>query len=153
MIDIIPGDFDNPQIIDILKAHLETMHAQSPRESVHALDISGLQTPDISFWAAWRGDSLLGVGALRTISSKHGEIKSMHSWKHLRGRGVGSAMLRHIMSEAAARGMRHLSLETGSQPSFEPARALYQRHGFSYCSPFDCYVPDPNSVFMTLALP
>jgi putative acetyltransferase len=153
MTDIIPGDFSNPQIVDILNAHMATMQEISPPESIHALDISKLQTPDITFWAAWRDDHLLGVGALKTISAEHGEIKSMHSWKHLRSQGIGTAMLRHIMAVAVKRGMARLSLETGSQPQFEPARALYIRHGFSYCGPFDGYTLDPNSVFMTRELP
>ena len=45
-----------------------------------------------------------------------------------------------------------LSLETGSWPYFEAARAFYRRHGFVECPPFGDYNPDPNSVFMTLEL-
>ena len=95
---------------------------------------------------------MVGVGALKRLSAEHGEIKSMHTAEPARGQGVGSAMLRHIMAAARARGMTRLSLETGSWPYFVPARALYTRHGFVECGPFGDYREDPNSVFMTLEL-
>ena len=107
----------------------------------------------MTFWSAWDGDTVAGVGALKQLCPDHGEVKSMHTAEALRGRGVGSAILRHIIAAARARGMSRLSLETGSSPYFAPARALYARHGFVECPPFGDYGPDPNSVFMTLALP
>ena len=97
-------------------------------------------------------DTVVAVGALRRLSADHGELKSMHTAQAARGRGVGSAMLRHIMAAARARGMSRLSLETGSWAYFAPARALYARHGFVECGPFGEYREDPNSVFMTLEL-
>jgi putative acetyltransferase len=106
----------------------------------------------VSFWSAWESQTLVGVGALKRLAADHGEVKSMHTEEAARGRGVGSAMLRHIMAAARARGMSRLSLETGSWPYFEPARSLYARHGFVECGPFGDYREDPNSVFMTVAL-
>ena len=97
-------------------------------------------------------ETLFGVGALKRLSTDHGEIKSMHTAQALHGRGAGSAMLRHIIAAAQASGMSHLSLETGSSDYFLPARALYKRHGFVECPPFANYILDPNSVFMTLNL-
>src|SRR5207248_3478742 len=96
--------------------------------------------------------TLLGIGALKRLSPRHGEIKSMHTAAARRGKGAGSAMLEHIIASARACGMSRLSLETGSWDYFRPARALYARHGFRECPPFADYVPDPNSVFMTLDL-
>ena len=61
-------------------------------------------------------------------------------------------MLQHIIAMARHRGLYRLSLETGARPFFHPARELYRRHGFVECPPFDSYVPDANSVFMTLEL-
>ena len=95
---------------------------------------------------------LLGVGALMDLGGGHGEVKSMHTAKSARGQGVGGAMVRHIVATARERGHRRLSLETGSMDYFAPARALYARHGFTECGPFEGYRPDPNSVFLTLAL-
>lgn len=106
----------------------------------------------MTFWSAWEGDEVVGVGALKRLSADHGEVKSMHTAESARGRGVGSAMLRHIMAAARARGMSRLSLETGSWRYFEPARALYARHGFVECGPFGEYREDANSMFMTLVL-
>ena len=103
----------------------------------------------MTFWSVWDGRALLGCGALKEIDPRHGEIKSMRTAGAHRRRGVAKAMLTHIMTEAARRGYERLSLETGSQAAFEPARALYASFGFTRCGPFDGYQEDPNSVFMT----
>ena len=116
------------------------------------MDLAGLQSPDICFWTIWDDEVLLGFGALKRLSADHGEIKSMHIIKSKRGKGIGSAMLRHIMAAARAQAMSRLSLETGSWDYFRPARALYRKHGFVECAPFGGYLPDPNSVFMSLDL-
>jgi putative acetyltransferase len=149
---IIEGGLDDPRVIELLHTHLIRARAETARGSAHALDLSGLAAPEVTFWSAWEGDSVAGVGALRRLSADHGEVKSMHTAEAMRGRGVASAILRHIIAAAKARGMSRLSLETGSWPYFAPARALYARHGFVECGPFGNYRPDPHSVFMTLAL-
>ncbi len=149
---IIPGDFGDPRVADLVRLHFTTARAATALCSAHALDLSGLQSPDISFWTLWEGDTLVGIGALKRLSADHGEIKSMHTAQTMRRKGAGSAMLRHIIAAARAGGMSRLSLETGSWGYFLPAQALYHRHGFVECPPFADYVLDPNSVFMTLDL-
>jgi putative acetyltransferase len=146
---LLPGDLGDPRIVRLLHVHLEAARAHSPPCSVHALDLSGLKAPGIALWAAWDGDTLLGVGALQRLDERHGEVKSMHVAEAARGKGVGGAMLRHLVAEAEAGGWSRLSLETGSQDYFAPARALYHRNGFVDCGPFGGYGPDPNSMFMT----
>ena len=148
-----PGTLDDPQVAELVRLHLTRARAETAVGSAHALDLSGLRAPDVTFWSAWEGETLAGVGALRALDTRHGEVKSMYVAETMRGRGVASAMLRHIIGEARSRGMTRLSLETGSWPYFEPARALYRKHGFVECPPFGDYEPDPNSVFMTLELP
>ena len=149
---IIPGDFDDRRIIDLLAHHFISARAQTAAGSAHALDLGGLQSPDIGFWALWDGEALLGIGALKRLSVVHGEVKSMHIAEVHRGRGAGSAMLDHIIAAARADGLARLSLETGSWEYFLPARRLYARRGFVECAPFGDYRSDPNSVFMTLDL-
>jgi putative acetyltransferase len=149
---IIPGDLGDARVADLLRVHQTTARAQTAPGSAHALDAGGLRSPDITFWTIWEDETLLGFGALRRISSDHGEVKSMHTAKAMRRRGAGSAMLRHIIATARARGMSRLSLETGSWDYFRPAQALYESHGFETGPPFGDYVPDPNSVFMSLDL-
>ena len=149
---IVEGGLDDPRVIALLDTHVTRARAETAVGSAHALDLAGLEAPDMTFWSAWEGDQVVGVGALRQISPEHGEIKSMHTAETARGRGVGSALLRRILETARARGMRRLSLETGSWAYFLPARALYARHGFVECGPFGEYREDPNSVFMTLDL-
>jgi len=149
---IVEGGLDDPRVIDLLHTHMTRARAETAPGSSHALDLSALRAPEVTFWSAWEGDAVVGVGALKRLSTDHGEVKSMHTAEAARGRGVGSALLQQILAAARARGMSRLSLETGSWPYFAPARALYARHGFVECGPFGEYREDPNSVFMTLAL-
>jgi putative acetyltransferase len=145
-------DLRGPEIVALLEEHLEDMRAASPPESKHALDLDGLRRPEITFWTVWDGDLLVGCGALKELDSTHGEIKSMRTAAGYRGRGLASAMLSHIVEEAARRGYRRLSLETGSGEFFAPARALYGKFGFVVSEPFGDYKADPNSCFMTKAV-
>jgi putative acetyltransferase len=145
-------DITGPEIRALLEEHLQNMHSISPPESVHALDLDNLRKPEISFWTVWSGDELLGCGALKEISACHGEIKSMRTAAAHRRSGVARAVLIHIIGEAQNRKYTKLSLETGSQDAFEPARRLYESFGFNYCPPFEGYTEDPNSVFMTKEL-
>lgn len=149
---IIQGDFTDPRVIALLRIHWTTARSETAPGSAPALDLTQLQAPDISFWTIWEEQALLGFGALKRLSSDHGEVKSMHTVQAMRGRGAGSAMLRHIIESARACGMSRLSLETGAAEYFAPARTLYKSHGFMECPPFAEYVLDPNSVFMSLDL-
>lgn len=146
------GMLDDAGVIALLDFHLKSARAETAPGSAHALDLSGLKTPDIRFWSIWDGGTLLGVGALKRLSEDHAEVKSMHIASRARRQGVGGKLLRHILSEARASGFNRVSLETGSWDYFRPAVALYLRYGFSYCEPFGDYRPDPNSIFMTLRL-
>ena len=149
---IADGGLDDPRVQALLAHHVTTARAQTSPGSAHALDLSGLRSRDMQFWSAWEGDQVTGVGALKRLSASHGEIKSMHTAEAHRRKGMASAMLGHIIATARHMGLSRLSLETGSWAYFDPARALYRRHGFVECPPFGAYVPDPNSVFMTLEL-
>jgi putative acetyltransferase len=149
---ITPGDLSDPRVTDLLHYHFISSRAQTAPGSAHALDLEGLRSADITFWTVWDGERLVGMGALKRLSEDHGEVKSMHTALAARRKGVGSAMLRHIVSFARSDGISRLSLETGSSDYFRPAVALYRSHGFVECPPFAYYVPDPNSVFMTLDL-
>jgi putative acetyltransferase len=145
-------DLSRPEIAELLKEHMAHMFLVTPRESVHALPIEGLRSPDITFWSVWENGELLGCGALKELDPQHGEIKSMRTVSaHLR-KGVARTVVRQIIAEAKRRGYRRLSLETGSMAAFEPARQLYAACGFTFCSPFGNYMNDPNSVFMTMEL-
>jgi putative acetyltransferase len=152
LMNITDGGLDDPRVQALLAHHFTTARAQTAHGSAHALDLSGLKSPDVRFWSAWEDSQLIGVAALKRLSETHGEVKSMHTAQLSRRRGVGSALLHHIIRVARQMGFSRLSLETGSWPYFEPARALYRRHGFVDCPPFGTYVDDPNSVFMTLEL-
>ncbi|WP_306590248.1 GNAT family N-acetyltransferase [Geothrix sp. 21YS21S-4] len=147
--DIRHDDLLGPEIRALLEVHLRDMRSISPPGSVHALDLAALRGPDITFWTAWSGPDLLGCGALKELDARHGEIKSMRTVEAHRGKGVAQALLRQILREAESRGYLRLSLETGSQAAFEPARRLYAGFGFAFCPPFGSYGKDPNSVFMT----
>ncbi len=143
---------DEPAVLALLRIHLEGMHASSPPGSVYALDTSGLARPDVSFWGAFDGDTLLGFGALKQLSADTGEIKSMRTHPdHLR-KGVAAALLAHILDTARSRGYQRLSLETGSGDAFEPALALYRRAGFANGDAFGDYVASEFNQFLHLTL-
>jgi putative acetyltransferase len=143
------GDLSDERILRLLRYHFDKCHEVTPPGSAHVFDVSRLAAPEIDFWAAWDGDTLLGVGAMKPLDATHGEVKSMHTAEIARRRGVASTMLKHIIDTSRQRSLKRLSLETGSFGYFEPAVALYKSHGFTECLPFGDYRPDPNSVFLT----
>ena len=146
------GGLETPQVAELLAEHLDEMRRYSPPESVHALDLERLRTPDLTFWSLWDGAEVLGCAALRELDATHGELKSMRTAAAHRRRGVAAALLDHVVAEARRRGYRRLSLETGSPAEFAPARAMYAAFGFTSCGPFGPYLDDEFSVFMTLDL-
>ncbi len=145
-------DLQGSAIQALLQEHLDDMHATSPPESVHALDLDALRHPNITFWTAWNNDELLGCGALKQLSPEHAELKSMRTARSQLRKGVARAMLRHILSVAQARGFQRISLETGTPAPFVAAQKLYASEGFVACGPFANYLLDPYSLFMTKAL-
>ena len=149
-------DLRDARIARFLEEHLADMRRVSPPESVHALDLEGLCRPEIRFWSAWthddQGEALAGTVALKRLDDGHAELKSMRTATHLRRRGVAAQLLAHALAEARTAGHTRMSLETGTQSFFAPARALYARHGFVSCPPFGDYGPDAPSWFMTRSL-
>jgi putative acetyltransferase len=149
---ITEGGLDDPDVLALLREHLQGMANHSPPESIHALDVEGLKAPGITFWTMRDGSEVLGCIALKRLDERHGEIKSMRTASaHLR-KGVGAALLEHLVAEARRRGYERLSLETGSGPGFEAAHTLYRKFGFVECGPFADYREDPFSRFMTAVL-
>jgi putative acetyltransferase len=140
------------EIIAFLQEHLRDMRGNSPIESCHVLDLEGLRRPEITFWSAWEGSTLMGCAALKRLDAGQAELKSMRTAPAARGKGVGSAILSHVLAEAAARGYGRVSLETGAGDFFAPARALYEKFGFVACGPFADYADDPNSAYYTKTL-
>lgn len=149
---MIVDDLSGEATRRLIARHLEGMHELTPVESVHALDVDGLVATDVTVWSAWRGEEVVGVGALKTLDARRGELKSMRVSDAHRGTGAGRALLRHIVGAAAERGMTSLWLETGTGEAFTPAHRLYESEGFTRCGPFGDYRDDPLSVFMTRAL-
>ena len=124
----------------------------TPPEDAHALDLEGLLDPAILFFSYRAGGELLAIGALRHLDDDHAEVKSMHTVEAARGRGIGRAMLDHLLGVARERGYRRVSLETGAMAAFAPARSLYLNAGFEPTGPFGDYRASRNSVYLTLAL-
>jgi putative acetyltransferase len=145
---ICVDDLNGKEIFNLLDEHLRDMHAVSPPQSVHALDIKTLQSPNITFWAAWESGKLAGCGALKELSKTAAEIKSMRTSAEFRRKGVAAKVLTHVLNEAKLRGYKILYLETGSVPYFDAAIELYKRFGFEACEAFAEYMPNSFSVFM-----
>ena len=153
MAAIAADDPRAPDVRALLARHLAFAHATTAPEDVFALDVEALVDPAVAFFSC-RGDdgTVLGVGALKRLDDTHAEIKSMHTAHEARGRGVGRAMVEHLLAVARERGFRRVSLETGAGPAFAPARALYASAGFTPCGAFGAYVPSANSAYMTRTL-
>jgi putative acetyltransferase len=150
--DIRKDDLSGNATRALLALHLAGMHDTSPQGSVFALDLSGLCAPEVTVWSAWHGEAILGIGALKELGDRAGEIKSMRTHPdHLR-KGVATALLEYIIGEARKRGLRRLSLETGSGPAFEPALALYRKRGFIDGEAFGNYEPSSFNQFLHMEL-
>ncbi|MCY1670208.1 GNAT family N-acetyltransferase [Novosphingobium sp. SL115] len=149
---IVEDDLSGEAIRALVALHLDGMHAHSPACKVHALPVEKLRQPGVTFFSAWAGDALAGMGAIKALDDTHGELKSMRVAPDWLGKGVGEAMLLHLLGVARARGYAQVSLETGSGPAFEPALRLYRKHGFAPCAAFADYVLDEFSQCLTLRL-
>jgi putative acetyltransferase len=150
--NIRAGDFEDAQVRALLATHLAGMHANSPPGTCYVLDLTELQVPEISFFAAWVGNALAGIGALKEIDARTGEIKSMRTHgDHLR-KGVGQALLDHLIALARARNYQRVSLETGSGPAFEAALGLYLKNGFKFGPSFGDYRESDFNQFLHLDL-
>jgi len=146
---------DDPRTADVrklLERHLAFARANTPPEDVHALDVDGLVDPAVTFFSYRLDGEVLAVGALKQLGPDHAELKSMHTAEAARGRGIGRAMLDHLVDVARGQGCHRVSLETGATPPFGPARSLYGAAGFAPCGPFADYDASPNSAFMTMEL-
>ena len=141
-----------PDLGLLMQRHTADMHADTPPESIHMMDAGQLASPGIWFFVMREEGNPIGMGAFKRLSASHAEIKSMHVLAEVRGRGLSRRMLEHLLDAARAEGFARVSLETGVQPTFIAARALYANAGFSECPPFEGYTLDPNSVFMTKQL-
>ncbi|MFP7570082.1 GNAT family N-acetyltransferase [Marivita sp. S2033] len=141
----------NADAVSLIERHAEMMRAATPAESCHVLEIDEMIAPDIQVYGLEsQSGNLLAIGALKTLTPEHGEVKSIHTSSHARQQGVGDALLANLLKQARVEGFRRLSLETGSDAQFSAARRLFARHGFQSCPPFGPYVEDPQSVFMTV---
>ncbi len=150
--EIVIDDLSGGEVIQLLEEHLAEMHATSPPESVHALDVNALRSSEITFFSGWIGNELKGCLAIKRLNPTHIELKSMRTTSASRKSGVASKLLKHVLNVAIDQGYQKVSLETGSEDFFKPARSLYEKFGFGYCEPFANYKEDPNSRFMTREL-
>ncbi|MFC5754059.1 GNAT family N-acetyltransferase [Actinomadura rugatobispora] len=150
--EIVVDDLTGPEIAGFLDEHVREMRSITPLESKHALDIEGLRRPEITFWSVLDGRTPVGCGALKRLDAHHAELKAMRTTSARKRSGIASMLLEHIIAEAGRMGFSRLSLETGSDDFFLPARRLYEKFGFDYCEPFADYTHDPNSTYMTRTL-
>ena len=149
MLKSIEGNFDHPEVNQLLKNHFIELRAASPEGSAHVLDIPGLRIPSIKFWSLWEKNQLMGCGALKFLDKGHGEFKSIRIHDNFRGKGYGSKIVNHLINEAKILKIKRLSIETGSGDFFAPARKLFNNCGFKPCPPFAHYKEDINSLYLT----
>ena len=148
----IEGNFDNPEVNQLLKKHFIELRSVSPEGSTHVLDIEGLQNKSIKFWSIYENDELIGCGALKFLDTKHGELKSIRVADAFRNKGNGKKIIKVLIEKSRQLNIKKISVETGSGKFFLPARKLFKNSGFKECKPFGDYVDDPNSSYMSLKL-
>ena len=152
MLKSIEGNFDNAEVHELLIKHFIELRSVSPEGSAHVLDIAGLKDPSIKFWSLWKGNDLMGSGALKFLDKDHGEFKSIRVSDKFRGKGNGLKVINHLIDEAKKLKIKRLSLETGAGDFFLTARKLFNKCGFETCKPFSHYKNDINSVYMTMLI-
>ena len=149
MIKSIEGNFDNPEVNELLEKHFVELKAASPEGSAHVLDIDGLKVPSIKFWSLWENEKLMGCGALKFLDEEHGEFKSIRVHENFRKKGVGIKVINHLIDEARKLNIKRISIETGAGKFFQPARNLFNQCNFKPCQPFAHYKEDANSIYLT----
>ena len=152
MLNSIEGNFDNPEVNELLTKHFIELRAASPEGSAHVLDIPGLKVPSIKFWSLWDDEKLIGCGALKFLDKEHGEFKSIRIHDNFRMQGRGIDVINHLINEARKLKIKRLSIETGAGDFFLPARILFSKFGFKECPPFAHYKKDSNSCYYSLNL-
>ena len=149
MLRSIEGNFDHPEVNELLKKHFIELRAASPKGSAHVLDIPGLKIASIKFWSLWEKDRLVGCGALKFLDNEHGEFKSIRVHDNFRNKGYGAKVVNHLIKEAIKLNIKKLSIETGAGKFFNPARKLFTKCNFKPCKPFAHYKEDINSIYLT----
>ena len=149
MLKSIEGNFDHPEVNELLTKHFIELRAASPEGSAHVLDIPGLKVSSIKFWSLWKNDRLFGCGALKFLNKDHGEFKSIRIHDEFRNRGNGIKLIGHLIEEARKLKIIRVSLETGAGRFFDPARKLFEKCDFKPCKPFAHYKEDINSIYLT----
>ena len=149
MLKSIEGNFDNPEVNELLLKHFVELRSASPEGSTHVLDIPGLKDQSIKFWSFWENGELLGCGALKFLGKDHGEFKSIRVNDKFRSNGNGIKVINHLIEEAKKLNIKRLSIETGAGKFFEPARKLFKKCDFKPCEPFAHYKKDINSLYLT----
>ena len=149
MIKSIEGNFDHPEVNELLTKHFIELRAASPEGSTHVLDIPGLKIPSIKFWSLWKDEKLLGCGALKFLDESHGEFKSIRVHDNFRNQGNGIKVINHLIEEAKKLKIKQISIETGAGEFFKPARKLFKKCNFEPCKPFAHYKKDINSIYLT----
>ena len=152
MLKSIEGNFEHPEVNELLIKHFIELRAASPEGSAHVLDIPGLKVPSIKFWSLWENQKLMGCGALKFLDKGHGEFKSIRVHDNFRGKGKGNKVINHLIDEARKLNIKKLSIETGAGDFFIPARKLFKKTGFTVCEPFAHYKEDINSVYLTMLI-
>ena len=148
----IKGNFENPEVNELLIKHFIELRSVSPEGSTHVLDIEGLKDPSIIFWSLWEQDQLMGCGALKFLNKNHGEFKSIRVADKFRKKGNGIKVINHLINKAKKLNIKIISLETGAGNFFIPARKLFDKCGFSVCKPFAHYKEDPDACYMSLLI-
>ena len=122
----IEGNFDDPEVNELLNKHFVELRSVSPAGSTHVLDIAGLKDQTIKFWSFWDNNDLIGCGALKFLDKNHGEFKSIRVSDKFRKKGNGKKIINCLIEESKKLKIKKLSIETGAGIFFKSARKFYK---------------------------
>lgn len=146
------ADPSDPDVAALVQAHMARAEKYYPPEACHCYDTATLQDRGVVLFVARDAGAALAIGGYLPLDGTTAEMKSVFTSKAARGKGIGAAIVRHLIAEARAAGYQQIFLETGNDAASAAARAVYEKLGFSYRGPFGDYGEDPLSAYMEATL-
>jgi putative acetyltransferase len=144
---------DHPQVIALLESLDRYLGELYEPQANHILSLAELLAPEVSFFAAWRGELVVGTGAVRrmpgeadTQGQAYGEVKRMYVDPSLRGQRLGSRLVAALEASMREQGLALALLETGEDQ--REAVRLYERCGYRRRPAFGGHPDNGLSLFM-----
>lgn len=145
---IVATDPRRPEARSALSSYLEEVKARIDGIAVdesQADDVDDFVAPGGVFLLVYRGDEVVGCGAVRTMARGVGELNRMWIRPDSRRTGLGDRLLSELVAQSRALGHETLRLDTNG--ALTQALALYGKHGFE---PVERFNDNPDATHFLL---